>query len=86
MSPAPEPGDPPPANDAMLVQFVRGSLGRRRFGGLSRINISSCKSVVTLHGSVPGREEALAAENAVRRVPGVRGVENKLRVRAIPVR
>lgn len=79
-------GDSLPANDAMLVQLVRGSLGRRRFGGSSRMNISSRGFVVTLHGSVPGREEALAAEDAIRRVPGVRGVENKLRVHAVPVR
>ena len=78
--------DSPPANDAMLVQLVRGYLGRRRFGGSSRISISSCRFVVTLHGSEPSREEALAVENTVSRVPGVRGVENRLRVRAVPAR
>jgi len=76
--------DSPPANDAMLVQLVRGYLGRRSFGGSSRINISSCGFVVTLHGSVTSWEEALAVENTVSRVPGVRGVENRLRVRAVP--
>ncbi len=86
MSLASELGDPLLANDAMLVQLVRGYLGRQRFGGSSRINISSCDFVVTLHGNVPGREEALAAEDAVRCVPGVRGVENRLRVRAVQAR
>ena len=67
------------ANDAYLIQLVRGALGRDpRLRGLPRPNVSSCGLVISLHGSVPGREESLLFEEAVGRVPGVQGVENKL--------
>ena len=46
--------------------------------GLKRPNVSSCGLVITLHGSVHGDEESRAIEEAVGRVPGVQGVENKL--------
>ena len=68
-----------PANDALLVQLVRGALGRR-----SRvtpwINVSSCSFVVTLHGAVGSAEEREKVEVTVRAVPGVRGVVNELGV------
>jgi osmotically-inducible protein OsmY len=67
-----------PANDALLVQLVRGALGRR--GRSPRINVSSCKLVVTLHGIASNEEEKDEIEALVRAVPGVRGVSNKLRV------
>ena len=67
------------ANDAHLIQLVRGALGRDpSVRGLPRPNISSCKLTVSLHGSVPGGEERRLFEEAVLKVPGVRGVENKL--------
>jgi osmotically-inducible protein OsmY len=66
---------PEPANDALLVQLVRGALGRR-----SGINVSSCSFVVTLHGAVGSSQEREGVEAAVRAVPGVRGVVNKLGV------
>ena len=66
-------------NDAHLIQIVRGALGRDpATRGLPRPNVSSCKLIVSLHGSVPGAEESRIFEEAVLRVPGVRGVENKL--------
>lgn len=66
-------------NDAHLIQLVRGALGRDpRTHGLPRPNVSSCKLIISLHGSVPGGEESRIFEEAVLRVPGVRGVENKL--------
>lgn len=69
----------PPANDAMLVQLVRGALGRQlRAGVRSKINVSSCAFVITLHGSVEGEEEAAGIEARVRAVPGVRDVINHL--------
>lgn len=70
--------EPAPANDALLVQLVRGALGRRSGG--SRINVSSCSYVVTLHGAVGSVEEREEVEAAVRAVRGVRGVVNKLGV------
>ena len=74
------PGEPLPANDALLVQLVRGALGRRS-RGTPRINVSSCSSVVTLHGSVSSAEDRDVIEAAVRAVPGVRDVVNKLDVK-----
>ncbi len=68
-----------PANDALLVQLVRGALGRCS-RGTPRINVSSCYCVVTLHGVVGGSEERDGVEAAVRAVPGVRDVVNKLGV------
>ena len=68
-------------NDAHLVQLVRGSLGRdERMRGLPRPNVSSCGHVVTLHGVARNPLERHLLEEAVRRVPGVRGVVNKLAV------
>ena len=72
-----------PPNDAHLIQLVRGALGRdERTRGMPRPNVSSCKRIVTLHGISRGAEELRAVEEAVRRVPGVRGVVNKLAVEA----
>jgi osmotically-inducible protein OsmY len=73
--------DGTPANDALLVQLVRSALGTRgRSPGSPRINVSSCKLVVTLHGTVRSMEERDRIEATVRAVPGVRDVSNKLRV------
>ena len=73
-----------PLNDAHLIQLVRGALGRdERTRGMPRPNVSSCKRIVTLHGISRGPEERRAVEEAVRRVPGVRGVVNKLAVEVV---
>jgi osmotically-inducible protein OsmY len=67
------------ANDAMLVQLVRGAFaGRSR--GTPRINVGSCDFVVTLHGSVSSVEERDRLEAAARAVRGVRDVINRLGV------
>ncbi len=72
---------PTVTNDALLVQLVRGSLGKdAKSRELARPNVSSCKFVVTLHGRAQGPEERRAIEEVVRRVPGVRGVVNKVGV------
>ena len=71
------------ANDAILVQLVRGSLGQNaETRGLSRPNVSSCALVVTLHGCVRVSEERGTIEEAVRWVLGVRPVVNKMIVRS----
>jgi osmotically-inducible protein OsmY len=73
--------DGTPANDALLVQIVRGKLGRdSRLRGGPRINVSSCSFVVTLHGLASTAERRLEIEAAVRAVPGVQGVVNRLEV------
>ena len=64
---------------------MRGSLGRdERARGLPRPNVSSCKHVVTLHGIARNPVESRLLEEAVRRVPGVRDVVNKLAVAPQP--
>ncbi len=69
------------ATDALLVQLVRSSLGKdAKTRELERPNVSSCKFVVTLHGCTREPEERRAIEEAVRRVPGVRDVMNKVRI------
>jgi osmotically-inducible protein OsmY len=70
--------DETPANDALLVQLVRGALGRGS-RGRRRINVSSCSFVVTLHGVAASDEERGEIEATVRRVSGVRDVANRLR-------
>jgi osmotically-inducible protein OsmY len=73
-----------PASDALLVQIVRSALGRRSRVP-SRINVSSCSFVVTLHGAVDSAEERDGIEAAVRAVPGVSGVVNKLGVAQVSI-
>jgi len=72
-------GEARPANDALLIQLVRGALGRRS-PGAPRINVSSYSCVVTLHGIARSAEERNGIEVAVRAVPGVRDVVKKLGV------
>jgi osmotically-inducible protein OsmY len=70
-----------PANDAHLVQLVRGALGRRpRPRGRPRINVSSCSFAVTLHGIASSTRERAEIEAAAREVPGVSDVANRLRL------
>ena len=72
--------DGAPANDALLIQLVRGGALGRRSRGAPRINVSSCSFVVTLHGTVRSVVERDGIEAAVRAVPGVEDVVNKLGV------
>lgn len=74
-----------PANDALLAQNVRSGLGRaEHLNKRSRINVSSCSFVITLHGVVESREERAGIEARVRSVAGVEDVINKLRVGLSP--
>jgi osmotically-inducible protein OsmY len=68
-----------PANDALLVQLVRGALGRHP-RVRPRINVSSCSFVVTLHGTASSAKERDGIGAVVRMVPGVRDVVNRLKV------
>ncbi len=70
---------PVPASDAHLIQLVRTRLGREIVE--TRINVSSCGFVITLHGMVENRGERARLEMTVRGVAGVEGVVNKLGVR-----
>jgi osmotically-inducible protein OsmY len=71
--------DGAPANHALLVQLVRGVLGRGS-RGRRRITISSCSFVVTLLGLADSDEERSEIEATVRRVSGIRDVANRVRV------
>ena len=67
-------------NDVLLVQLVRGALGKAaKTRGLPRPNVSSCGFVVTQHGSVRVPEERNAIEEVTHRLPSIRGVENKVK-------
>ena len=67
------------------MQLVRGALGKdAKTREFTRPNVSSCKFFVTLHGRAQESEERDAIEEVVRRVPGVRGVVNKIWV-ALPL-
>jgi osmotically-inducible protein OsmY len=60
--------------------MVRAALGRGgHLRGRPRINVSSCFFVVTLHGAVSEDDQG-EIESAVRRVPGVADVINRLRI------
>lgn len=50
---------------------------------LSRVNVSSCGFIVTLHGATAHAEDRRAVERMVGKVPGVLGVESKLKVVSI---
>ena len=73
------------ANDALLVQLVRGALGKdAKTRDLPRPNVSSCEFVVTLHGSVRTPEERYAIEEVTHCLPGVRGVVNRIKIAPPP--
>lgn len=50
---------------------------------LSRVNVSSCGFIVTLHGVTAHAEDRCVVERVVGKVPGVLGVESKLKVVSI---
>ncbi len=69
-----------PANDAHLIQLVRGALGREELlRNGPRLNVSSCGMVVSLHGFVENAAHRERAEEVTSSVRGVEGVINKLR-------
>ena len=70
-----------PANDAQRAQNARSALGRSGYS--SGLNVSSCGFVVTLHGVVREAAERRGVEEVVRRVEGVRGVLNRLKVAGV---
>lgn len=68
-----------PANDAHLAQLVRGELrSNPATRDVPRVNVSSCKRAVTLHGNLDAGQERAVCE-AARGVEGVREVVSKLR-------
>ena len=72
-------------SDAVLAQRIRSSLGpvEKRLD-LPRLHVSVCNRNVVLHGVAATPREAQQLEDAVRAVPGVRGVESRLHLGLIP--
>src|SRR5579872_4060073 len=46
----------------------------------SRVGVAASSGIVTLTGSVPTYTEKLAAEEAVKRIAGVQGIANELKI------
>ena len=67
-----------PANDALLVQPLRGALGKDS-RGWRRINGSSCPFVVTLHGVADSNEERYESRQPPGRRRGSGNVANRLK-------
>ncbi|HXF35971.1 MAG TPA: BON domain-containing protein [Actinomycetota bacterium] len=74
-----------PENDETLVQKVRSEvLGRGDMP--SGVTVGAERGVVSLRGQVQHPHDIRTLERAVRRVPGVRGVENLLHLPGVPPR
>lgn len=72
-------------SDAVLVQRIRSSLGplQKRLD-LPHLHVTSCNRNVTLHGVADTPAQAQQLEDAVRTVPGVRGLDNRLHLGLTP--
>lgn len=66
--------------DSRLVVDVKDRLLDDHVAGNHRMRVECSGAIVTLEGEAPSKEAARAAEASARRVPGVRGVLNRLRV------
>lgn len=66
-----------PVDDDVLVQRVRATLGHHATHP-GAVEVSSRRGCVTLDGPIAG-DEVSGLLRAVRRVPGVRGIDNRLR-------
>jgi uncharacterized protein (DUF2267 family) len=71
--------------DDVLADRIRSQLGglERRLD-IPRVHVMARDHVVSLHGDVPSATEATAVEQAVAKVPGVRGVESFLHIGLTP--
>ena len=72
-------------NDATLVQRVESELFRDPDVPKGRININAEAGMIALRGVLDRPEQIRAVENAVSRMPGVRGVQNLLHLPGTPV-
>jgi hypothetical protein len=74
----------PDLDDATLAHKVESVLFRDRDVPKGEINVNAENGVVFLRGQVQGPELVEALEDRVRKVPGVRGVENLLHTPGTP--
>jgi hypothetical protein len=80
------PEDPFPPNDATLAHKVESEVFRDPDIPKGQININAEGGVIVLRGELERPEQINAVEAAVRRVPGVRDVENLLHLPGTPAR
>ena len=73
-----------PTDDADLAQKVRSEVFEAVDVPRSGINVNAERGVVVLRGQVETAEEIDALEEAVRRVSGVRDVDNRLHLPGVP--
>ena len=78
------PRDPSPPSDAALAHRVESEVFRDPEIPKGRVNINVERGVVVLRGELDRPEQINALEAAVRKVPGVRGVENLLHLPGTP--
>lgn len=80
------PEDPFPPNDVTLVKKVESEVFRDPDIPKGRINVNAEGGVIVLRGELDRPEQIKAVEAAVKRVPGVRDVENLLHLPGMPAR
>jgi hypothetical protein len=73
-----------PTDDADLAQKVRSEVFEAVDVPRSGINVNAERGVVVLRGQVETEQEIDALEEAVRRVSGVRDVDNRLHLPGVP--
>lgn len=79
-----KPGDQPPQDDKTLVDKIKSEvLGGAEFEG-HQVVVDAADGVVALRGEVKRPEQVKELEAAVRKVPGVRDVENFVHLPATP--
>lgn len=71
-------------NDATLAKRVEGELSRDVDVPKGRINISAEAGMIVLRGELDRPEQIRAIEDAVNRMPGVRGVRSLLHLTGTP--
>lgn len=79
-----KPATKPLANDETLTQRVRSQVLRDPALHHHRLNINTEQGTVVLRGEVDRPEQMRQLEQAVRHIPGVRGVENLLHLPNTP--
>jgi uncharacterized protein (DUF2267 family) len=78
-------GPDPGTADVRLADRIRSTLGPLEHRlDVPRVHVMAVGHHVLLHGDVATEEQASAIEDAVRRIPGVAGVESYLHVGLLP--
>ena len=70
----------PVVNLFALHRSIENALGRRAHREADRIDLSATRGVVTLEGRLDSQSDKAAVLELARHAPGVRGIEDRLRV------